>query len=260
MNGATQVFLATPTGSSGIRQLTSATGGVRSAILAGFGTRAFAVTGIDGDLTEIHILAGTNRRLVSGPPKVSLNDFLVVAPGKVGNVASPFDGQLLVDGVRAAPLGGGQFQIPWRVEPGTDVEIQIESDSPFGEIVRSAVRLRAPSFPDYSVTDSFRPGQVVSLWGYGLGRVTPYVAEGQTAPASPLSNLNDALRCIVSPPGVDPGQAADVLFAGLAPGMAGVYQVNIRLPETIPQLGLVFCDPDTPYSSLLAIFSSTPQP
>ena len=260
VNGETQVFLATPTGSSGIRQLTSATGGVRSGILAGFGTRAFAVKESDGDLTEIDILAGTNRRLVSGPPKVSLNDFLVVAPGKVGNVAAPFEGQLLVNGVRAAPLGGGQFQIPWRLEPGTDAEIQIESDSPFGEIARSTVRLRAPSFPNYSDVHYFRPGQVVSFWGYGLGRVTPYVAEGQTAPASPLSNLNDALRCIVSPPGVDPGQAADVLFAGLAPGMAGVYQVNIRLPETIPQLGLVFCDPDTPYSSLLAIFSSTPQP
>ena len=138
VNGESQVFLATPSGSSGIRQLTSAPGGVRSAILAGFGTRAFAVTGSDWDLTEIDILPGTSRRLVVGPPKVSLVDFLVVAPGKVGNLASPFDGQLLVDGVRAAPLGSGQFQIPWRVEPGTDAEIQIESDSPFGEIVRSA--------------------------------------------------------------------------------------------------------------------------
>ena len=260
VNGETQVFLATLTGSSGIRQLTSATGGVRSAILAGFGTRAFAVTGSDGDLTEIDILAGTNRRLVSGPPKVRLDEFLVVAPGKVGNVPSPFEGQLLVNGVRAASLGGGRFQIPWRLEPGTDAEIQIESDSPFGETARSTVRLRAPSFPSYADVHYFRPGQVVSFWGYGLGRVTPYVAEGQITPASPLADLNDPLRCIVRPPGVDPGLAAEVLFAGLAPGMTGVYQVNLRLPETIPQFGFVFCDPDTPYSSILASFRSAPQP
>ena len=213
----------------------------------------------DGDLIEIDILSGTSGHLVTGPPNVSLDDFNFIAPGSVGDLRSPFDGHLLIDGSRTTPLGNGLFQIPWDVEPGTTAGLQIESDSPFGEVATSTVQLRAPKFPNYAARHYFKPGQIVSFWGYGLGRVTPYVPEGQTSPMSPLSNLANPLRCVARPTGIDPGRPAEVLFAGLAPGMAGVYQVNIRLPEAIPDFGSVECDSDTPYSFVLAFYSRAPE-
>ncbi len=66
-------------------------------------------------------------------------------------------------------------------------------------------------------------GSVVVLYATGEGRVSPPAEEGR--PAQP------PLPRPVLPVGVSVGDyAAEVLFAGAAPGFAGLMQVNVRLP------------------------------
>lgn len=72
------------------------------------------------------------------------------------------------------------------------------------------------------------PGSVISVYATGLGAVTPSVAAGTPTPASPLSNTAGAVTATIA------GRDATVLFAGLAPGMIGVYQVNILVPASTP--------------------------
>jgi hypothetical protein len=67
----------------------------------------------------------------------------------------------------------------------------------------------------------------------GLGNVTPEVADGVAAPDSPLSNTVEGISVFLDD-GVDFAPAV-VSFAGLAPGFAGLYQVNF----TVPAAGLV---------------------
>ncbi len=75
-------------------------------------------------------------------------------------------------------------------------------------------------------------GEVVIIYATGLGAVDPPVPSGLPAPAAPLS------RTLVNPSVTIGGAGAEVLFSGLTPGYAGLYQVNARIPENAPT-GLV---------------------
>jgi uncharacterized protein (TIGR03437 family) len=72
------------------------------------------------------------------------------------------------------------------------------------------------------------PGSVISVYATGLGAVTPAVAAGTPAPSSPLSATVSPVTANIA------GRAATVTFAGLAPGLIGVYQVNILVPLSAP--------------------------
>jgi uncharacterized protein (TIGR03437 family) len=67
------------------------------------------------------------------------------------------------------------------------------------------------------------PGEILETYGFGLGATTPIVAAGAAAPLDPPA--------ITSFPAVSIGPLwANVTFAGLVPGLAGVYQVNVVVP------------------------------
>jgi uncharacterized protein (TIGR03437 family) len=85
------------------------------------------------------------------------------------------------------------------------------------------------------VTDSnpLRPGEYVYFYATGLGPVSNEPATGAAAPAGPLAAALQLPSVIVG------GVPAEVLFAGLAPGFVGVYQVNIRVPDSLAGDGLI---------------------
>ena len=72
-----------------------------------------------------------------------------------------------------------------------------------------------------------RPGDVVTLFMTGLGATDPAFQPGEL----PDRAGSTVLPVTVSIGGIDlaPG---DVLYAGVAPTLAGVYQLNIRIPAT----------------------------
>jgi uncharacterized protein (TIGR03437 family) len=91
------------------------------------------------------------------------------------------------------------------------------------------------NYTDVSSSSPAQPGETVQLYMNGLGTVTPQVADGSAAPSSPLSELNatEAADFFVAlNDGVDTPVDANVEYAGLAPGFAGLYQVNFTIPST----------------------------
>jgi uncharacterized protein (TIGR03437 family) len=69
---------------------------------------------------------------------------------------------------------------------------------------------------------------VLQIFATGLGEVSPGVDDGNAASATTLSTTS-------SPPAVLLGaRLLSIQFSGLAPGLAGVYQVNAALPGDIP--------------------------
>jgi len=76
------------------------------------------------------------------------------------------------------------------------------------------------------------PGETVIMFLDGLGPVTPQVADGAAAPSSPLSNSVEASDVLLFLYDGENFAPADVLFAGLAPGFAGLYQINFTVPAS----------------------------
>jgi uncharacterized protein (TIGR03437 family) len=70
-------------------------------------------------------------------------------------------------------------------------------------------------------------GSVLTFWATGQGATVPMFVDGQSAPTTPL--WQPALPVAVT----IAGQPAD-LVAALAPGFAGLLQVNVRIPTEIP--------------------------
>jgi uncharacterized protein (TIGR03437 family) len=78
-----------------------------------------------------------------------------------------------------------------------------------------------------------RRGEVVEIYMTGLGQVDNAPPPGAASRVSPLA------RTIAEPAVRIGGVEAEVLFAGLAPGLAGVYQVNAVVPAGAPGGGAV---------------------
>jgi uncharacterized protein (TIGR03437 family) len=70
-------------------------------------------------------------------------------------------------------------------------------------------------------------GSIITVYATGLGTTNPPFPAGQIPPSSPLYYTNTPTNASIG------GVAAEVLFAGLAPGYPGAYQLNIKVPTGI---------------------------
>jgi uncharacterized protein (TIGR03437 family) len=82
------------------------------------------------------------------------------------------------------------------------------------------------------LVDSANPakaGDIVVIYCTGLGATNPAVRSGEAAPTppSPLAKVVMPVSATIG------GQPASVQFAGLTPGYAGLYQVNVQVPSGI---------------------------
>jgi uncharacterized protein (TIGR03437 family) len=93
--------------------------------------------------------------------------------------------------------------------------------------------------PDYSLvapanliqgvtTTPAKPGDVVILWGTGFGATTPAVDPGVLPPSDQLAYVANAVTVTVG------GVPATVVGAALAPGNAGLYQIAVQVPSSVP--------------------------
>ena len=113
-------------------------------------------------------------------------------------------------------------------QAGPSVSIQLNSTSPglflwngnnavAGHLNGQAISATAPAVP----------GEIIVVYAAGLGRTSPDTTAGQIAteafPISSASQLQVLFNGKASPPG-------SVLYAGLTPGFAGLYQINLLLP------------------------------
>lgn len=129
------------------------------------------------------------------------------------------------------------FQVVVNGSKSNNVTVYLDNSSPgIYTLTENGIGSGAILHANYTeVSDSSPavPGETVLLFMNGLGTVTPQVADGAAASSNPLSysdEYNAANILVYLDDRVDPPAQANVTFAGLAPGFAGLYQVNFTLP------------------------------
>lgn len=80
-----------------------------------------------------------------------------------------------------------------------------------------------------SQSSGARPGETILVFLTGLGATSPPMADGAAAPSNPLCVVPPAMQLSANVGGYD----ATISFAGLAPGFAGLYQINLVIPQNV---------------------------
>ena len=76
-----------------------------------------------------------------------------------------------------------------------------------------------------SASQPARLGESVTLFGTGQGETSPPSGTGQMAPVMSAHRIEEVSVMVG-------GSAAEVVSAGLAPGFAGVFLIQVRIPDT----------------------------
>jgi uncharacterized protein (TIGR03437 family) len=157
-----------------------------------------------------------------GGAAISVNNVtgpMLYASGAQINAVVPFD----------TPVGGASITVNSGTTPAGLAGVVVQATAP-GLFLLDGIRAAAVN-QDNSVNapDHAAPaGSFIYAYLTGLGAVDNPVPTGMPAPSSPLSRTLANVTATIG------GASADVQFSGLAPGYAGLYQVNIVVPQLPP--------------------------
>lgn len=126
-------------------------------------------------------------------------------------------------------------------------ELRVQVDATYGPPIPITLTAVAPAFFQFDaqtviatrangelLTADNRgiPGEWIVLYATGLGPTNPKPGYGEIpAGAAPLVNIA-SFGVLLNGVKIDPARIA---YAGVAPGFAGLYQINCRLPEDAPE-------------------------
>ena len=256
-NSSAQVYTLSTDGTAR-KQVTTRPEGIANATLSGDGQIAWAVSR-SGALLRIELDSGATEEWIA-PVNALADGRETASPGQpitlktFASAKTPLrikaDNNLVP--VLAQIDGAITIQIPW--ESTGPVTLTAQPNSPqswvSGPFIVDVAK-RNPRAEQQAIHQNFTgvvtqqspayAGEIVHIYASGLGPVVPPVATGQPAPASPLSLLRDPLLC-------SSGTRAQFppIYAGLAPGTVGYYQVSIPIPNdaTGPEIFLRCSYPD----------------
>jgi len=147
--------------------------------------------------------------------------------------------------------------VPYITTPGSVAQIQIVNNGQTSNMVTQftgmssagaftnspvgGIGIAAAERPDYSIVSESNPAQIgdtIALYLAGMGAVSNQPADGTAAPSSPLAETTSTPTIILydangNCPTDSNGNCVlpSVTFSGLAPGFAGLYQIDFTIPS-----------------------------
>jgi uncharacterized protein (TIGR03437 family) len=96
-------------------------------------------------------------------------------------------------------------------------------------------------------------GEIIVVYACGLGRTLPNPAPGAISQSAAVIQRLSDLKVYLGGAAIEP---ASILYAGLTPGSAGLYQINLVLPDnpgTDPEIRVAIADQSSPAGLKLAM-------
>jgi uncharacterized protein (TIGR03437 family) len=140
--------------------------------------------------------------------------------------------------------GQVNVQIPWELQGQPSIQIKVSAGDSSGVVYTMPLGTYSPGFfeipsggqnlaaaldENNNIVTASNPvarGHVVQLFANGLGPVTNQPASGDPAPTSPLAQTTATPLVSIG------GANAQVIFSGMTPGNAALYQINAVVPNT----------------------------
>lgn len=159
------------------------------------------------------------------------------------------------------------FLVPPNLIPGT-VNLNVVVDSWAGPTVPIQLAAASPALFQLDAQNAIAteangtlitpaspaaPGDIVILYATGLGYTAPPVVYSQIPQGAALVVQSASFTIQFNGVAVDPGA---ILYAGVAPGYAGLYQINLILPANVggnPQISIGYPDAMSPAGVTLPV-------
>ena len=179
-------------------------------------TRAIADSDIVGNMLPT-VLPGTGVNVYVNRIRAHI---FYVSPGQI-NALIPAD----------ALAGSAEILVALDGVYGPSARVTLQASAPalFQLDAQTAIAVHADGTVLTPKTPG-RPGEWIALYATGLGTTAPPAAYGEIpARAAPLRD-SARFRVLLNSAAVE---AERVPYAGVSPGFAGLYQVNVRLPDSL---------------------------
>ncbi len=151
---------------------------------------------------------------------------LFVSPNQI-NAQLPFETIGNVTMILRTP-GGVSDNFNLKILPGAPGVFRSGAAGPVTDI---PTIIRQSNGELLTASNPIHKGDTIVIYLTGLGQTLPAVATGLPGPANPLASVLNTTQVTLG------GVSLPLYFAGLSPGEVGVYQINARIPSSVP-LGL----------------------
>jgi uncharacterized protein (TIGR03437 family) len=172
-----------------------------------------------------------------------------LAAGTIAPQAVPLpttlDGTTVIVGGIPAPLffvSPGQInaQLPYQLIAGREYQVVVQADAALTNpepiqlaplapgVARLADGRAIAQHADFSLVTAespAKPGENLVIYLAGMGLTDNAVASGAVSPAEPLARVSSDLEVTLG------SKPVKLFFAGLTPGLVGIYQINFQVPE-----------------------------
>ena len=133
-------------------------------------------------------------------------------------------------------------QIPFSLSAGNQYQLLVSANGALTTPLSLQLNAGAPAILNFTsgavvaqhldgtlvtATSPAVPSEYIVIYSSGLGATDIPVASGAASPSNPPANVADPPVLTLN------GNSINILFAGLTPGLVGLYQVNFQVPATL---------------------------
>ena len=176
-----------------------------------------------------------NNSIVGGQLPTSLNGVTVtfsglpgyisyVSPTQINVLAPPMSGTASVqvnnNGATSSPLTVG-------AAPESPAFFELSGSQAIATRTDYSYAAKNGTIPGLTTTPA-KPGDILILWGTGFGATNPAAPPGVVTPTGQTYSAAESLTVTIN------GVPATVYGVALTPGLAGLYQVAIQVPASLP--------------------------